>query len=87
MNNEKKILIIYLYPFIFRKFHWIQNELKYYKQFADIEIHELYKIEYPHISHFNKLSFPEDKYIKNFSCFREWKLNFINIITSAKKKK
>ena len=81
MNSNKKLLIIYLYPYIFRKFHWEQNELKYYKQFADIEIHELYKIEHPHISSFAKVSFAEDKYIKTFSSFREWKLNFLNIIS------
>lgn len=86
MNSKKKLIIIYLYPYIFRKFHWEQNEFKYYKQFADIEIHELYKIEHPHISSFVKSSFVEDKYIKTFSCFREWKLYFLNIIASAKKK-
>lgn len=86
MNSKKKLLIIYLYPYIFRKFHWEQNELKYYKEFADVEIHELYKIEHPSISCFNKLSFSENKYIKTFTCFREWKLYFFNIIAFAKKK-
>ena len=52
MNIKKKLLIIYLYPYIFRKFHWEVNEFKYYKEFADIEIHELYKVEYPHLSNF-----------------------------------
>ncbi len=86
MNNNKKIIIVYLYPLIFRKFHWAQNEFNYYKEFSDIEVHELYKIEYPHITKIEKLNFREIKYIKNFSSFKEWKLYFINLISFAKKK-
>ena len=85
MKNNKKIIIVYLYSYIFRKFHWIQNECKYYKKFSNLEIHELYKIEHPHISHFKKLNFIENKYIKTFNNYREWKLHFINLINSSKK--
>jgi hypothetical protein len=86
MNIKKKLLIIYLYPYIFRKFHWEVNEFKYYKEFADIEIHELYKVEYPHLSNFKRLSFAEDRHIKTFTSLREWKSYFIDTILYLQKK-
>jgi len=84
---KKNTYIIYLYPFFFRKYHWNRYEFDYLRKYSYIEVHELYKFQYPHIQKFKRNSYKEDKYIKNFSSYSEWKKYFLILIQELKKKK
>lgn len=84
---NRNTYIIYLYPFFFRKYHWDRYEFNYLKKYFYVEIHELYKFQYPHIQKFKKKSYKEDKYVKNFASYNEWKKYFLNLVQELKEKK
>ena len=84
---NRNTYIIYLYPFFFRKYHWDRYEFNYLKKYFYVEVHELYKFQYPHIQKFKRNSYKEDKYVKNFTSYnintkKESYLNFITNLSS-----
>ena len=84
---KRNTYIIYLYPFFFRKYHWDRFEFNYLKKYFDLEVHELYKFQYPHIQKFKRNSYKEDKCVKNFISYNEWKKYFLNLVQELKEKK
>ena len=84
---ERNTYIIYLYPFFFRKYHWDRYEFNYLKKYFYVEVHELYKFQYTHIQKFKRNSYKEDKYVKNFTSYNEWKKYFLKLVQELKEKK
>ena len=82
MNNPRKIKIIFLAPYRFKKFDIDRYEIKFFKKKFHIEIHDFSKLLYPHFNSSFKQNYATDKEIKIFKSFEKWK-NYIHKIKKS----
>ena len=82
MNNPRKIKIIFLAPYRFKKFDIDRYEIKFFKKKFNIEIHDFSKLLYPHFNSSFKQNYATDKEIKIFKSFEKWK-NYIHKIKKS----